>query len=135
MTDTSTAPKATADSADGLEGTPWQKKYDGLQRLLGQRTNDLAEARRIADEAIARAEQAERQAREYMDLASILGSAPEPIVESAPSTDDDDEADVYVDANRPIRRPQTIPEPKSSEDWLERLRSMSPPGPPDISGI
>lgn len=109
---------STADSGVRSEGpTNWQARYDGLQRLLGQRTNDLTEARRIAEGATARAEQAERLAREYQDLATALASPSDPY--SPPARPPDVAPDEpRIDANQPRK---TVPSgPSDSITDLER---------------
>lgn len=124
MTDTSTAPEGQqADTAGSLDGTQWKSKYDGLQRVLGQRTNDLAEARRIAEEATRRAEAAEAAARDYQGLYEAL-YAPEPVASAPPlTTDDVDEPEPHLDPNNPRRQASAFetPEPRTSADWFERL--------------
>jgi hypothetical protein len=103
-----------ADAPDSPEGT-WRKRYDGLQRVLGQRTNDLDEARRIAQEATQRAESAESAARDYRQLYDALYAPDEP---APPAPIQADEPDPSVDANNP--RKQAIPRPEPTIKDLER---------------
>lgn len=127
MTDSSTRTEGDpADASDSPEGTTWRKRYDGLQRVLGQRTNDLEEARRIAQEATARAEQAEAAARDYRELYDTLYAPSESPDEPPAPPIQADEDEPYVDANNPRRSPLVIPAPKSSADWFELLDKFPP---------
>jgi hypothetical protein len=115
----------TADAPDSPEGT-WRKRYDGLQRVLGQRTYDLEEARRIAQEATARAQSAEAAARDYQQLYDTLYVPPEPADEPPAPPTQADEDEPYVHANNPRRQTVATPEPQTSAEWFELLGKYPP---------
>lgn len=130
MSDSATGSEGQApDSAAVSEGPDWQRRYDGLQRLVSQRTNDLAEARQMFEEAQRRAEHAEREAAEYRELVSVLRDEPSPATAGPgePVREEVEEpAEPTFDMNSPRKRPPQ-PEPVTTESLEQKLRSMPVP--------